>query len=629
MEKQQNPNHNGNTNLTKDCFNYLIKTIDNPPTYIYYTSQEGQIIDCNNNFAEHLQFKKKDLVGKNLWEIDKSFSAETWNLYLQHILETKEYKYTGAYQFKDGSIHPIETKVNSFNIVNKKRLIFTSKDVRTESTDRKDLKIFTSIVENSPEEILLLNTKGKILFANDTSCIKLGLSKKELQGENINRIAPSLDTNKWESLIEAIKVNTLHTEEIYFKTAKGKAYPAEMHIRLIEINKKPMISCYIKDISERKKAINRDRLKSSFLARMSHEIRTPMNSIVGFSELIIDETIPLDEKKNYINYIYKNSNQLLALINDIIDISKIEVGEIVIRNHTTNLNNIVNELETMYKNSSAIKNNPDIKMLFEISLSDEDASITTDNVRLKQVLINLINNAIRHTKRGYIKVSYLKQDENNIVFSVKDTGIGIPKDKQQLIFDEFKKAADPSSESNRGTGLGLAISKSIIKLMQGNIWVESTPGKGSSFSFTIPYKRKVTSAVTTNETYVQIEKSTQWKNKNILVVDDEKDVYIIIENMLKETGAFCIYASSGYNATKICQNNSNIDAILLDIQMPKVNGIKTLENIRDINSNIPIIANTAYALTDDKEKYLKKGFDNYISKPLSKARLFDILGQYL
>jgi len=628
MEKQQVPN-NDNNKITTDCFNYLINTIDNPPTYIFYTSQEGQIIDCNNKFATHLQFKKEKIIGKNIWEIDKSFSAETWSLYLRHILETKGYKYTGAYKFKDSSIHPIETKVNPFDFIGKKKLIFISKDVRKDSSDRKDLKIFTTLVENSPEEVLLLNTKGKILFVNDTSCIKLGFSKQELHGEDIKTITTNLDENKWNSIIENLKSNTLHTEESYFKRATGKTYPVEMHMRLIEINKKLMVSCYIKDISERKKAINRDRLKSSFLARMSHDIRTPMNSIVGFSELIIDETIPLEDKKNYINYIYKNSNQLLTLINDIIDISKIEVGEIIIRNHPTNINNIISELETMYRSSNAVKNNDDIKMLFEKNLSDEEASIISDTVRLKQVLINLINNAIRHTKRGYIKVSYLKQDENNIVFSVKDTGIGIPKEKQKIIFDEFKQAIDPSIKSNGGTGLGLAISKNIVKLMEGNIWVESTPGKGSSFFFTIPYKRNISTNIPVNNITTDIEKETRWKDKNILIVDDEKDVFIIIENMLKETGVYCIYASSGYNATKICQNNNNIDAILLDIQMPKVNGIKTLKEIRNINSRIPIIAKTAYALTEDKEKYLKKGFDNYISKPLSKTRLLKILGEYL
>ncbi len=627
MEKLHIPNTEDN--ITKDCFNYLINTIDNPPTYIFYTSQEGQIIDCNNNFAKHLQFQKEELLGKNIWEIDKSFSAETWNLYLQHILETKEYIYTGAYKFKDSSIHPIETKVNLFDFTGKKELLFTSKDVRKDTSDRKDLKIFTTIVENSPEEIILLNTKGKILFVNDTSCIKLGFSKQELHGEEIKIITPDLNEKKWETILDILKSRSLHIEESYFKTSKGKAYPVEIHMRLIEINKKLMISCYTKDISERKKAMNRDRLKSSFLARMSHDIRTPMNSIVGFSELIVDETIPMEEKKNYISYIYKNSNQLLALINDIIDISKIEVGEIIIRNHPTNINNIMSELETMYKNSPSLKNNDDIKMLFEKNLNDSEALIISDTVRLKQVLINLINNAIRHTTRGYIKVSYIKQDENNIAFSVKDTGIGIPKEKQKMIFDEFKQAADPNSISNGGTGLGLAISKNIVKLLDGNIWVESTPGKGSSFFFTIPYKRDIATPIPANEITSDIERNTKWVNKNILIVDDEKDVFIIIENMLKETGVYCIYASSGYNATKICQNNSNIDVILLDIQMPKVNGIKTLEEIRSINPNIPVIANTAYALTEDKEKYLNKGFNNYISKPISKAVLLKILGEYL
>lgn len=628
MEKQQFPNSEQNI-LSSDCFNFLASTIDNPPTYIFYTTQDGQIIDCNNNFAEHLQFSKEEIVGKNIWEIDKSFSVDTWNLYLRHILEQKTYKYTGAYMFKDSSIHPIETEVKLFDIHNQQILIFTSRDSRKDNIDRQESKIFSSIIENSPKEILLLNTKGDILFANDTSCIKLAYSKQELNGENLRMLRPDFTEELWNNTIEKLKQNKVLTEETYFKTSKGQAYPIEISMRYVKVSKKEIVICYIKDTSERRKAMNRDRLKSSFLARMSHDIRTPLNSIVGFAELITDESVPKDEKRNYINYINKNTDQLLALINDIIDISKIEVGEIIIRNHEANLNNIMSELETMYRNSNGIKNNDDVKMLFSSDLSDEEASIISDSVRIKQVLTNLINNAIKHTKRGYIKVSYLKQDENNIVFSVKDTGIGIPKEKQKIIFDEFKQAIDPNKKSNGGTGLGLAISKNIVKLIGGEIWVESTPGKGSSFFFTIPYNRNTNIELPAITTATTEETSTEWSNKSILVVDDEKDVFIIVENMLKETGAYCIYASSGYNATKICQNNNNIDLVLLDIQMPKVNGIKTLEEIRKINPNIPVIANTAYALTEDKDKYLSKGFDNYISKPISKTNLLKTLGEYL
>lgn len=627
MDKQEIP-ASGQDRLSKDCFNYLMDTIDNPPTYIFYTSQEGQILNCNNNFAEHLQYSKEDIVGKNIWEIDKSFSADTWNLYVTHILEQGEYKYTGAYKFKDSSIHPIETEVKLFDFLDRKKLVFTSKDIRKEGTERKDFKIFSSIIENSPEEILLLNPKGNIIFANDTTCIKLGYTKQELHGENLKMIQTDLSEERWNIRVEKLKQNKVMTEESYFMTAKGKAYPVEVSMRYIEVNRDIMISCYIKDIGERKKAINRDRLKSSFLARMSHDIRTPLNSIVGFSEMVADESVPSEEKKNYISYINKNSNQLLALINDIIDISKIEVGEIIIRNHETNINNIMSELETMYRNSNGIKDNKDIKMLFESTLGEAEASLISDSVRIKQVLINLVNNAIKHTKRGYIKVSYIKQDENNLVFSVKDTGIGIPKEKQKIIFDEFKQIIDPNAKSDGGTGLGLAISKNIVKLIGGDIWVESTPGKGSSFFFTIPYKRNTNIELPYIKTTEISEEDIHWNNKNILVVDDEKDVFIIVENMLKDTGAYCIYASSGYNATKICQNNTDIDLILLDIQMPKVNGIKTLEEIRKINPNIPVIANTAYALTEDKDKYLSKGFDNYISKPISKSNLLTILGEY-
>ncbi|PKQ61710.1 hypothetical protein BZG02_14900 [Labilibaculum filiforme] len=365
-----------------------------------------------------------------------------------------------------------------------------------------------------------------------------------------------------------------------------------------------------------------DRLKSSFLANMSHEIRTPMNAIIGFSELLQDESLPSETKRQFFNHIRNSGNSLLNLINDIIDFSKIESGELKISKTIFNLNQLFDELHQTFEKIKTGKGKDHIKLQFIISLSDDQSIVYTDPFRLKQIITNLVENSLKFTEKGSIIVT-CQLDEDELIFSVKDTGIGISEDKQSVIFNRFRQADDSHARKYGGTGLGLSISKKLAKLLNGKMWLESTVGVGSSFFISIPYQKdKDTAPVSlVSDDSTSNNKLT---GKRILIVDDYMVNLKLLEKMLKPTGAELIVAKNGELAVNFCLKN-NFDLILMDLQMPNLNGYDTLKLIKENRPNTKIIAQTAYAIAHEKEEVLKSGFDAYIVKPIIKQELIEVI----
>lgn len=373
----------------------------------------------------------------------------------------------------------------------------------------------------------------------------------------------------------------------------------------------------------RDKAEESDRLKSSFLANMSHEIRTPMNAIIGFSELLQEEDLPFDTRQQFFTHIRNSGNSLLNLINDIIDFSKIESGELKISRTIYSLNQLFDELYHTFEKIKNNKGKEHIELSFTKGLDDLNSVIYTDPLRLKQIITNLIDNAIKFTEKGSIKVSY-QLNENTLIFSVKDTGIGISKDKQDIIFSRFRQADDSHARRYGGTGLGLSISKKLAELLNGDMWVESTTDVGSSFFVSIPY-------IKDENTPPQIEKKSNLNGsynglsgKKILIVDDYRVNLTLIEQMLQSTGVLLEVAENGKVAIESC-TKKQFDLVLLDLQMPELNGYDTLKLIKKDQPKLKIIAQTAYALANEKEQIMNSGFDGYISKPIIKQDLIQLI----
>ena len=368
------------------------------------------------------------------------------------------------------------------------------------------------------------------------------------------------------------------------------------------------------------KAINSDRLKTAFLQNISHEIRTPMNSIIGFSHLLKDKTTSETEKTEYLEMIAKSSDQLLNIVNEVLDISLIDTGNTIINKKSVQLNNLLDELYLLFK--PLIKNEISFSLLK--GLSDQSGIILTDEVKVRQILNNLLNNAIKFTDKGYIKFGYSLLD-NELEFFIEDSGIGIDPVFHDKIFERFNKVDTDETRLYEGVGLGLAICKGNIDLLKGKIWIESEPGTGSKFYFTIPYE-----PVYETET-IKISITENKKNLDeltILVAEDDEINYSYIKEIFKGTGAEILRAVNGKEAVEVCQKNDKINMLLMDIKMPVMNGYEAIKQIRELRPDLPIIAQTAFALSNEMLKAFNAGSNDYISKPFKKEQLLAMVAKH-
>jgi signal transduction histidine kinase len=318
-----------------------------------------------------------------------------------------------------------------------------------------------------------------------------------------------------------------------------------------------------------RKAIDSDMLKTAFLQNISHEIRTPMNSIVGFSHLLQDKTITETDKTEYLEMISKSSDQLLNIVNEVLDISLIETGNISLNKKRVHLNSLLDDVYQSYK--SQIKEN--IEFSLNKGLSDSLSTILTDDIKVTQILNNLINNAIKFTDKGHIRFGYSLVNKE-LEFFIEDTGIGIDSEFHDKIFERFLKVDKENIRLYDGVGLGLAICKGNVELLKGRIWLESKPGNGSIFFFTIPYEQIAE--------VVPVEKNKDFKNNyltdlTILVAEDDEINYLYIKEIFRGTGAEILHAVNGKEAVEMCRSNNKIDILLIDIKMPVMNGYEAIK----------------------------------------------------
>lgn len=389
----------------------------------------------------------------------------------------------------------------------------------------------------------------------------------------------------------------------------------------IEVDKatEKLINQNIELEKAKKQAEKSNLLKSAFLANMSHEIRTPMNAIVGLTDILKEDDILETDKRKYLDLISKSNGHLLNLINDVVDISKIESNEMKISSHTFCLNDLMLELlesqEIILKKSNK---KSDIDYSLNLGLSDVLSNINADSTRLKQILLNLLNNAYKFTPKGIIEFGYtLKEDY--LHFYVKDTGIGIEESKLGYIFERFTQAEGDTTRKFGGTGLGLSISKSLVELSGGEINVVSTFGEGSVFTFTIPYLESMD--ISTKDIIIQNE--FDFKDLNILVAEDDNLNYTVLKALLKPLGCNLKRVKNGAEAISEITKNKNYGVILMDIQMPEMDGIEATKRITEITKDIPIIALSANAFEDEMYKIKEAGSVDYITKPITRDVLLE------
>ena len=372
----------------------------------------------------------------------------------------------------------------------------------------------------------------------------------------------------------------------------------------------------------KEKAEESDRLKSAFLANMSHEIRTPMNGIIGFTELLQNPGLTGNEIKEYIGIIQTSGTRMLNIINDLIEISKVESGLMKVHLSPVNVNKQIDFLYNFFKPEVESKG---LRLSYQTGLPDNESIITSDREKIYAILTNLVKNSVKYSEKGTIEVGYTKTEEF-LEFYVKDQGIGVPANRQAAIFERFVQADSSLSSAYEGAGLGLSIAKAFVEMLGGTISVKSEVGVGSTFSFSIPY------IVATSTNGKEISKTVSIspadfpsKEFKILAVDDDEVSLNLLTRMLKGLTGSLILGESGREAIELCRQNPDIDIILIDIKMPEINGLEATREIRKFNKDVIIIAQTAYALSGDRELALSAGCNDYISKPVNKGKLLDLI----
>ena len=381
-------------------------------------------------------------------------------------------------------------------------------------------------------------------------------------------------------------------------------------------------------IISKEKAEESDRLKSAFLANMSHEIRTPMNGILGFSELLKNPEISNEKQQKFIDIIFKSGQRLLSTLNDLMDISKLETGLVKLNISRININEEVENIYSHFKLEALNKG-----LFFNLAIPENnEIIIETDREKLFGVLSNLIKNAIKYTKTGGINFGYTV-NKNTICFYVKDTGIGIPQNRLEAIFDRFVQADIEDKKVYEGCGLGLSIAKSYADMFNGKIIVESEEGQGSIFNFEIPFVNLNNNVIIDDNSELTNKNSENSSDIKILIVEDEEFALIYLSQILKDICAKMVFTKNGKEAIEIFKANPDIDLILMDIKMPIMGGYEATAQIREFNKEIIIIAQTAYAMLDDSEKALNSGFNDYVSKPINKdvliSKIFNNLNKKL
>jgi hypothetical protein len=377
-------------------------------------------------------------------------------------------------------------------------------------------------------------------------------------------------------------------------------------------------------IDAMEKAKESDRLKSAFLANMSHEIRTPMNSIMGFAELLKEPNLNSKKQQEYIRIIEKGGVRMLNIINDIIDISKLEAGLIKLNIKESNINQQIKYVCAFFKPEIEAKG---MTISFGNALPENESIIETDPEKVFSIITNLVKNAIKYSHEGKIEIGYMVKN-GFMEFRVKDDGIGIPVGRHEVIFERFVQAGTEDKLARQGAGLGLAISKQYVEMLGGKIWVESKKGVGSTFYFTLPYQVKFDKK-TMDANPIPVEEVENYiQNLKILIVEDDEASELLISILVK---GFCLKplkARTGRKAVEICLEQSDIDLILMDVQMPDMNGYEATRLIRGFNKEVIIIAQTAFGLSGDKEKSIEAGCNDYILKPLNKDGLIAIIHKY-
>lgn len=503
------------------------------------------------------------------------------------------------------------------------------------------------LVEGMNEGLMLSDNDDTIIFINQQTCKITGFLSEELIGKSCHKTL--FDSENGKMILEKNKLRQQGIKDIYeieltrktrdkiwIRCSGSPVYDNAGNVtgsvgvfeniddqKKAEDERNKLTELLIKS---KEKAEESDRLKSAFLANISHEIRTPMNGILGFAELLKIPKLAPEVQEHYIDVIEKSGNRMLNIINDIVDISKIEAGQMNVHLEETNVNQLLRDLYVFFTPEA---NSKGLKLSVRTDLPDENSIIQTDHTKLAQILTNLIKNALKFTLEGSIEFGYNSLEETlhamSLKFYVKDTGAGIPKDQTNMIFERFRQGSILLTRAYEGAGLGLSISKAFVEMLGGRIWVESETGKGSVFFFELPLIKQQPVLSKANDSHLS---NNDHRSCCLLVVEDDENSMLYIKALLEFEKITVFEANTGIKAIDLVKKHPEIDLVLMDLKMPEMDGFEATRKIKLLRPELPVIAQTAYSFNEEKEKAALAGCDDYLSKPIKRKILIETIYKF-
>jgi PAS domain S-box-containing protein len=627
----------------KHSENLYNSTINSTKEFIHVIDKDLKVLLLNKSIKETMEKTNHStqVLGMSVRDAFPFLGEKTEARYLQVIKDkkvqfTEERNHLNGIEFYTNTIvTPVIENGEVVRIVTSIRDITEKKHAELQILNLKNFN--EQIVNQLTEGILVEDDNGIIQFINPAITQLLDCKPEDLLYKSVFDLVPPHVRGKVEEWYKTNKTDFVKYEFDLF-TLKGQR-KSVIH-SIIKMGKDAYFKGYLSvftDITRRKtieeelkvakeRAEESDRLKSSFLANMSHELRTPINGILGFSNLLQKKETDDTLRRKYIKQINASSEMLLRLIEDIIDLSKIEAGQLIIEKSQCALNELMKSLQLHFK-EELVKINPDVKIEYT-HCNPPELVITTDALRLRQVLSNLISNAVKFTRQGSIRFGYNLDKAGNLECIVEDTGIGISPENQNTIFDRFTQIDQSHSRKHGGTGLGLSISKLIVEALGGRIWVESELGKGSCFRFVIQAEI-ATLEKETKQVAKVVTTSHIWPGRTILLVEDDDLNSLFIHEMLSDTGLNIIRAKDGIEALDIVFSHPEIEIVLMDLQMPRMDGYECTRKIKEIRKSLPVIAQTAYAFSSEKKECFAAGCNDYLVKPIVPETLLVLINKYL
>lgn len=650
--------NNGKSSQTdKQCFDDLLKEkqlfeslYTNIPVALAIADSKSIVQRVNKAFTDIFQYSDDEIVGKNVDELlsTEATKKEAFSI-TKSVCGGEMVNIETRRKRKDGTVIDVSIMAIPINIGKDQVLSYgVYRDISEQKSTREEIRkqqdLVQNIFESSPDAITVTDLRGRIIMCND-AVLKMHNLPADFQyiGKNaIEFFAPEIRKEMIRTFQVIKEKGSVRNLEYVLIKSDGTKFPVELNAKVLnDSNGNPIGTVSVtKDINERKKYVEElkkakdkaeeaDNLKTAFLTSMSHEIRTPMNHIMGFIELLDNPDFTKEERQEYIRIISNSGITLLRLIDDIIDVAKIEAGQMNVNKTVSFLDRIISEVQKFSREERERIEAESIEIRYVPPKHERNREIITDPILLQQILINLVSNALKFTDAGSVELGYrVNEKENNIEFYVRDTGIGIPKHMQELIFQRFRQLDYGAARKRGGTGLGLTITKGLINLLGGKIWLESDPGKGTVFYFNLPdclvvKEKKQPEKASTSDEY------PDWSDKVIMMVEDDETSIQVVQAFLRKTKVKFLIANNGHMAIELCKTRPEIDLVLMDIRMPKLDGYDATGAVKKIRKDLPVVVQTAHTTVEEKQKAFDSGCDDFIAKPILRKPLIQILKKYI